>query len=71
MRESEIIKQLDERRDESHRFVKWWRKEQDFLDIDLIERFEENASGYAEMAGFELLTLDDMWKELKRLGVNG
>jgi hypothetical protein len=67
MRENEILKMIEERRNESHRFVKWWRKEEDFLDYDLIERFMEDAAGNKELGGIDLLTMDDMWNELKRI----
>lgn len=67
MRESEILKMIEERRNENHHFVKWWRKEDDFLDYELIERFIENAGSNKELEGFELLTMDDMWNELKRI----
>lgn len=67
MNEREILKMVEEQRNASHRFVKWWRKEEDFLDYDLIERFMENASGNVELGGIDLLTMDDMWKELQRI----
>ena len=68
MNDREILKMIDTRRSESHHFVKWWRKEEDFLDYDLIERFIENVAGTDEIEGAELLTMDDMWSELKRIG---
>jgi len=67
MRESEILKVIEERRNENHHFVKWWRKEEDFLDYELIENFIKNAGSNKELGGFDLLTMDDMWKELKRI----
>ena len=68
MRGREIITALNERRSEEHRFVKWWRKEEDFLDYDLIDRFVENTGGSDEIGGIDLLTMDDMWHEVKRIG---
>lgn len=68
MRGREIVVALDERRSEDHRFVKWWRKETDFLDYDLIDRFVENTGGTMEIGGIDLLTMDDMWNEVKRVG---
>lgn len=67
MNEAEILQQIKKQRNDKHFFVKWWRIEDDFLDYDLIERFIANASDSAEMAGFELLTMDDMWREIKRI----
>jgi len=68
MRGSEIANTLKERRSLDHRFVKWWRKEEDFLDYDLIDRYLNNLSGNEEVGGIDLLTMDEMWDELKRVG---
>ncbi|HEY4744374.1 MAG TPA: hypothetical protein VIH45_06920 [Desulfuromonadaceae bacterium] len=64
----EIERALKERMSTNHRFVKWWRKENDFLDFDLIDRFTENLSSGEEIGGMDLLTLDEMWDEVKRVG---
>jgi hypothetical protein len=68
MRGREILETLDRRRTENHRFVKWWRKEEDFLDFDLLDRFREESSVNEEIGGIELLTMDDMWHEVLRVG---
>ncbi|RII29431.1 MAG: hypothetical protein CXR30_12445 [Geobacter sp.] len=68
MRGREIESALKEQRRDDHRFVKWWRKEEDFLDFDLIDRFVNNLSSNEEIGGIDLLTMDDMWSELKRVG---
>lgn len=68
VRGREIITALKERRNEEHCFVKWWRKEEDFLDYDLIDRFVENTGGSDEIGGIDLLTMNDMWDEVKRVG---
>lgn len=68
MRGREIIETLDERRNEEHRFVKWWRNEEDFLDYDLLDRFIENSRGSDEIGGIDLVTMDEMWDEVKRIG---
>jgi len=68
MKGTEIVKSFDERLTEKHCFVKWWRKENDFLDYDLIERFVKNTSANEDIGGIDLLTMDDMWNEVKRVG---
>jgi hypothetical protein len=68
MRGLEITKAINGIRTENHKFVKWWRKENDFLDVDLLERFLENRNFGDEIGGVELLTMDDMWNEVKRVG---
>ncbi len=67
MRGLEIYNSLDKLRTAEHRFVKWWRKENDFLDYDLVDRFRDNAGHSEEIDGFDLLTMDEMWDEVKRV----
>ncbi len=65
MKGYEITKQLRERRRSSDQFIKWWRKENDFLDYDLIDRFMEDASQNAEVGGYELISTEQMWERLR------
>ena len=68
MRGQEIIKSINEQISPDHCFVKWWRKENDFLDYDLLDRFMQNAATDEEIGGLQLLTLNDMWNEVMRVG---
>ena len=68
MRGHDIVKSINEQGGEKYRFVRCWRKESDFLDVDLIDRFLENTKGTEEFGGIDLLTMDDMWNEVKRVG---
>lgn len=68
MRGSDIIRAIDRRQDEEFCFVRVWRKENDFLDVDLISRFREQVGGRDEFGGMDLLTMDDLWREIKRIG---
>ena len=70
MKGPEIMKTLNERRTGDHRFVRWWRKENDFLDYDLIDRFLANSSASEEIGGIDLLTMDEMWDIVKKMGGN-
>jgi hypothetical protein len=67
LKEREILQFLKEQRKENHRFVKWWRKENDFSDYDLIERFVDHFSPEEDLAGIELLTMAEMWGEIQRI----
>jgi len=67
MKGREIYSAVVNLRNDEHRFVKWWRKENDFLDYDLIDRFVDNVGSAEEIGGLDLLTLDEMWAEVKRL----
>ncbi len=65
---NEVIKQLAERRKEGQVFIRWWRKEEDWLDLDLIDRFVENAKPDEEIGGFDLLSMDEMWEQVQKVG---
>jgi hypothetical protein len=68
MKGREIVATLKEQARADHRFVKWWRKEEDFLDFDLIDRFLEHATADEEIGGLQLLTMNEMQEEVKRVG---
>lgn len=68
MRGRDIIATLNDQRNDKHCFVRWWRKEEDFLDYDLIDRFVDNITGTEEIGGIDLLTMDEMWNEVRRVG---
>ena len=63
----EVTNAINGMRTANHVFVKWWRKENDFLDFDLLDRFMINRDTGEEIGGVELLTMDDMWNEVKRI----
>ncbi|HBA87342.1 MAG TPA: hypothetical protein DCZ75_04930 [Geobacter sp.] len=46
-------------------FIKWWRKEEDFVDFDLVGRFLQNLNDGAEIGGFDLIDQDEMWRTLQ------
>ncbi|MBL0226065.1 MAG: hypothetical protein IPQ16_10990 [Geobacteraceae bacterium] len=67
MRGHDIITAINDRRTGTYCFFTWWRNEEDFLDYDLIERFMENSGGCREIGRVDLLTLDDMWNDVRRV----
>lgn len=67
MKGYDILDKIQKNRLPEHVFVKWDRKENDFVDYDLIDRFIDNLSGDEEMADVNLLTMDEVWSEIKRL----
>ncbi|MEJ2470553.1 MAG: hypothetical protein P8Y91_04515 [Desulfuromonadales bacterium] len=52
-------------------FIKWWRKENDFVDFELIDRFLEHLQSESEFEGYELLDMEQMWQELKNRDPEG
>lgn len=47
-------------------FIKWWRKENDFADIELVGEFLRNLDPTVEFGGYELLDMEQMWDLLKQ-----
>lgn len=68
MEKSEMMEQIRRMRQPEHRFIKWWRREHDFLNYDLIEKFlgEIDQRGVDMIENFELLATDQMWRELEQ-----
>lgn len=62
----EIRKELGRANTGERRFIKWWRRENDFVDYELVDTFLENLVPDHEFSGFELLTAEQMWDELHR-----
>jgi len=63
----EIVEQIKAQRKENHAFIKWWRKEEDWIDYDLIDRFVATARDNEVIDGFELVGIDEIWEQLQRL----
>lgn len=63
----EIIKEMWYGRSKDRCIVKWWRKENDFVDYELVDTFLANLNPDHDFAGFELITMGEMWQELHRL----
>jgi hypothetical protein len=69
MNAREIAQQIGQRRGDSDQFVRWWRKENDFVDYELIDRFLDELEEGQEIDGYELIDTETMWHHLKsRLG---
>jgi len=63
----ELVKEIEqERKAHADRvFIKWWRKEEDYIDFDLVTRFLENLDYSSEISGFELIDQDQMWRAVE------
>jgi len=59
---SAIIRQ----KDTDAQFIKWWRKENDFVDYELLDKFLGRLETGQSFSGFELLDLEQMLETLKR-----
>jgi len=67
MNKQQILNEVSVRRREESRFIRWWRKENDFVDYELLDHFVAHLPGQIELGGFELLTTDQMWQAMQRL----
>ena len=65
MKASEIIRELRANKVDEAGFIKWWRKENDFVDYELIETFFNTTEPNQEFGGYEVLDLQGMWETLK------
>lgn len=65
MRRGDILNQLELGQEQGKEFIKWWRKEDDFVDFELIEQFV-NTEDTFDFENYELLDKSDMLNELKR-----
>ncbi len=60
-----IAGEIRRNRGEKDQFIRWWRKENDFVDYELIDRFLDNVSEDEEFGGYELIDTETMWENLK------
>lgn len=67
MKGREVRKIISENVTGEQRIVRWWRKENDFVDYDLIGSFLEKLTASDEIGGIELFTTDQMLNEVKRV----
>lgn len=65
MRGYDIMKEMRDTGGDKRYFIKWWRKENDFADYELVDTFLANLRPEDEFAGYELLTMEQMWSELR------
>ncbi len=64
---SAVVEQIAGEKREGCQFVKWWRKADDVVDYELIDRFVARVGPNEEIDGFELLDLEGMWEVLLSL----
>ena len=67
MEQGELHDLIIRQRQPAHRFIKWWRREHDFLNFELLDQFLEGLDDQTVqmLEGFELLDTEEMWQELQ------
>lgn len=63
----DLLREVDRQRGNGHQFIKLWRKENDFVDIELIDLFRDSVSAGDVFGGFELLDMEQMWHIVSKL----
>lgn len=66
MRSNEIVREIGTRPEGGPEFIRWWRKENDFADYELVSSFISNSRYDHEIGGYELLNVEQMWQTLMR-----
>lgn len=64
---NELMRQLNQQGTRNCQFIKLRRKENDFVDIELIETFRNTVKGGDEFSDFELLTTGQLWDVVKNM----
>jgi hypothetical protein len=67
MRGSEIVSELQNRKVADQRIIKWWRKENDFLDYELVGSFLNDVKPNQEFGGYEVIDTQEMWETLQKV----
>ena len=63
----EVLAQIREGRKADQQFIRWWRKEEDWLDFDIIDTFVDNTGDSEEIGGFDLIGMEEMWDYLQKV----
>jgi hypothetical protein len=63
--ESDFLKVIEQGKKEGKEFIKWWRKESDFVDFELIDRYLQAEDARHDFENFDLLDKQEMWKVLQ------
>ena len=66
MKEGQIMRAIEQGKSEGKEFIKWWRKENDFVDFELIDRYLEAAEVHHDFENFDLLDKEQMWDILQK-----
>jgi len=65
MDESEFFRVIEQGKKEGKEFIKWWRRENDFADFELIDRYLQAEDVRHDFENFDLLDKDEMWQVLQ------
>jgi hypothetical protein len=63
----DLVKRIQKERDKhpNNIFIKTWRREEDWIDFDLVSKFLETIDMGQEFGGFSLIDEQEMWRTLE------
>jgi hypothetical protein len=64
MNRAEMQERIERTRKPGDCFIKWWGDDAALVDYDLLERFLTMGEAVGQVAGLELLDLEEMWSVL-------
>jgi protease II len=67
---NQLLRAIERGKQEGKEFIKWWRKENDFADFELIDHYLEATGARHNVENYQLLDKDEMWEVLKRWNPN-
>ena len=67
MKGEEVLRQIAARRKAGNSFISWWRREEDWLDVELLDIYLQNVKPDEEIGGFNLLGMDEMWEMVRKV----
>ena len=65
-----LLKEIAERREPAHCFIRWKRPDGGH-ECELLEYFVRERAAQEKVVVFDLLDIEDMWQELLALGASG
>jgi hypothetical protein len=63
----DVKKAIAEQKQPEHLFIKWWRKEEDFLDFDILDHFLAEMQDDQKIDGFDLVDMEEMWGYVQKV----
>jgi hypothetical protein len=67
MKGQELRDRIRQERRETQFFIKWWRREHDFMYFELIDDLLAQVTDDQEFEGYELMDMEQMWAHLQKI----
>jgi hypothetical protein len=67
MKGNELRDRIRQERRETQFFIKWWRREHDFMYFELIDDLLAQVTDDQEFEGYVLMSMEEMWEHLQKI----